>query len=105
MTDFFDIIKKRVSKGLNTISVKSKEFIETNKVKEEISELQIKKTQIFIDIGKTTFNMYKENNYDELIIKEKCKEINELLIKISEKENELTTIQEEAKKMLIKKED
>lgn len=84
MSDFFDKLKKGVNQSINTVSVKSKEMLDSNKIKDEISNLQSRRNYLFNEIGISVYKMYKENNYDNDSISVQCKKIDEIeeLIKI-----------------------
>ena len=100
MTDFFEKIKKNINKGVSTINVKSKELIDSSKVKGEISKFKSKKINSLVELGNIVFKLNKENAYENEEIKNKCIEIDEIIKTIKIKEDELEQIRVKAKESL-----
>jgi len=59
MADFLDKLKQGLDKGITTVGVKSKEVIETRKVKGQITNLEFKKKMALEELGKTTYIRYR----------------------------------------------
>jgi len=57
MTDFLDKLKGKIDKGISTVNVKSKELIEKQKIKIQLSELKAKKNNVLLELGKFTYLM------------------------------------------------
>lgn len=89
MADFFDKIKQNVGKGIVTVSVKSKETIETTKGKGHIKILQEQKKSALEELGNIVYTMFLKDSFDMERIKEKCEKINGFDSQIKNKEEEL----------------
>ncbi len=89
---FFDKLKDGLEQGVSTIGAKSKEMIDTTKVKLEIDSLQKKKRSAFEDIGILVYTMLTDGSIDEAKIKEKCEAVTNIENQIKEKEKELEQI-------------
>lgn len=59
MADFLDKLKRGLDKGITTVGVKSKEVIETQKVKGQITNLEFKKKMALEELGKTIYIRYR----------------------------------------------
>jgi len=57
MTDFLDKLKGKIDKGISTVNVKSKELIEKQKIKMQLSELKAEKNNVLLELGKLTYLM------------------------------------------------
>ena len=109
MDDFFKKVKDGIHMGINTVTEKSKEFVEgaremveTNKLKSNIDALRSQRKNALEDLGQAVYSMYLENTVDDVGIKSKCQIITEFDKRIKEKEEELHQLhlkmQEELKK-------
>ncbi len=92
MKDFFDKIQKGVGKGIHKVGAKTKEMIESTKIKGQIKILEDQKKSALEELGNIVFTMFLKDNFDMGRIKEKCKNIKELNSQIEEKEEELRQI-------------
>lgn len=92
MADFFERVKNGLDKGLNTVSVKSKEVLEVTKINSQIGGLkdQIAKSQR--ELGEAVYEMSLQGAIDQNGIKEKCDAITVLRQQIQEKEAELQAV-------------
>jgi len=54
MTDFLGKLKGKIDKGLSTVNVKSKDLIEKQKIKMQLSELKAEKKNVLLELGKLT---------------------------------------------------
>jgi len=103
MADFFDKVKEGISKGVSTVSIKSKEMLEANKIKGEIDNLQREKKADLEELGSTIYTMFREGkNYNEGIIQEKCEALLKIDSRIEEKEKELERVHQEAQEALTR---
>jgi hypothetical protein len=59
MADFLDKLKQGLDRGITTVGVKSKELIETQKVKGHISSIELKKRKAFEDLGAIVYSRYQ----------------------------------------------
>ncbi|MCX5803451.1 MAG: zinc ribbon domain-containing protein [Proteobacteria bacterium] len=101
--DFFDKVKEGISKGVTTVSIKSKEMLEANKIKGQIDSLQKQKKGSLEELGNIIYSMFLEGKgYNEVTIKEECNVIVNLDTQISEKEEELRKVHLEAQEALGK---
>ena len=100
MPDFFDKVKQGIGKGITTVSVKSKEALETTKLKGLIGKLQEQKESSLEELGNIVFTMFLKGKFDEKRIKEKCEIIRELDSRIKDKEEELKQIHLKAQEAL-----
>jgi ribosomal protein L40E len=102
MADFFEKVKQSVGKGLTTVSVKSKEMLETTKIKGKIGTLQEQKKSALEELGNIVYTMFLKGSLDEERIKGKCEAIRGLDNQIEEKEKELKEIYLKAQEALGK---
>ncbi len=92
MADFFDKVKQGIDKGITTVRVKSKEVIETTKIKGQIRAIQERKNAALEELGNIVYTMFLKGGFDEERAKEKCEGIRGLDSQIKEKEKELNQI-------------
>lgn len=102
MADFFDKVKQGVGKGLTTVSVKSKEMLETTKIKGQIGTLQEQKKDALEELGNIVYTMFLKGAFDEERIKGKCEVIVGLDSQTKDKEEELKQIHLKAEEALGK---
>ncbi len=62
MADFLDKIKGKIDQGISTVNVKSKEILEKQKIKLQISELEAEKKNILLELGKLTHIMVESSD-------------------------------------------
>lgn len=89
MPDFFDKVKQGIDKGVNMVSVKSKEVVEAGKLKSQINGLTEQLKQSFPELGSIVYGMFVNGQFDEEIFKTKCETIAALENEIKLKEDEL----------------
>ncbi|MGE5558796.1 MAG: zinc-ribbon domain-containing protein [Bacillota bacterium] len=101
MKDFLDKVKQGINRGANIIGVRSKEALDTVKVKSEISAVREKKNAALRELGQTVYEMYLQNdtNYADKI-NEKCEAIKGLDRQILDKEAELKQVHQQAEQNL-----
>jgi NADH pyrophosphatase NudC (nudix superfamily) len=92
VADFFERVKSGVSKGITTVSVKSKEAIESTKTKGQIGTLEGQKKSDLAELGNIVYTMFLKDSFDGQRIKEKCEAIRGLESQIKNKEEELREI-------------
>lgn len=63
MADILGKIKGRIDKGISSVNLKSKEIIEKQKIKLQISELEAEKKDLLLELGKLAHLML-DNNED-----------------------------------------
>lgn len=96
MADFFERVKKGLDKGLNTVSVKSKEVIETTRINSQIGGLKDDIAKIQRELGEAVYEMNLQGSLDQSRIQEKCDAITGLKQQIQAKEGELQAVREQA---------
>lgn len=99
MADFFEKVKVGIDKGIKTVSSKSKEFLETTKLKGEIRDIEVNIQNRFNILGKKVFEMLNRGALNEEEIKAECGEIGALFKRITEFENAIKQAELEALKM------
>lgn len=102
MADFFDKVKQGIGKGVNTVSVRSKEMVEVTKLKAEIDTLKRKKKDTIEELGNVVYAMLSRNNFDQARMMSKYEEIAGLDQQIRAKEEELQQLRVEAQTALGK---
>lgn len=100
MVDFFDKVKIGISKSVTTASVKSKEFLEVSKVKNQINELQKQRRDSMEELGNVVYTMFLRDSFDEIRIKEKVSSIIKIDNQIKSMESEIIQIQNKARESL-----
>lgn len=102
MAEFFDKLKQGVSKGVNTVNVKSKEMLEVSRLKSQLAELQKKKGQLLEELGSIAHTMLSKGALDEERLNAKSSEIGKLEEELSQKEDELAETHTRAQEALGK---
>jgi rRNA maturation endonuclease Nob1 len=93
MENFMNRLKKEIDKGVTIVGAKSKEILETTKIKNRISDLNNQKQQALGEIGKITYQMYGNPDYDGgAAIQDKCRLVAGIEEEIQHKEDELEQI-------------
>lgn len=100
MADFFDKVKQGVGKGITTVSVRSKEMVETTRIKGQIGTFQGQRKIAIEELGNIVYTMFLKGGFDEERIKGKCEAIAGVDRQIKEKEEELTQIHLKAQQEL-----
>jgi NADH pyrophosphatase NudC (nudix superfamily) len=75
MTDFMDKVRQGINKGVTTVGVKSKEVLETSKLKGQISIYERNKKDALEELGNIVYVMFQKNDFDTERIKNKCEYI------------------------------
>ena len=93
---FFDKLKEGIEQGVSTVGAKSKEMIDSTKVKMDLDTLKKQKRTAFEEIGSMIYTMLNSGSIDEAKIKEKCDAVTGIDNQINTKEEELKQIQQKA---------
>ena len=93
---FFDKLKEGIEQGVSTVGAKSKEMIDSTKVKMDIDTLKKQKRTAFEEIGSMIYTMLNAGTLDEAQIKAKCDAVTGIDNQINTKEEELKQIQQKA---------
>lgn len=99
MADFLRKVIGSLDKGFKIISSKSKEFLETTKLKGEIKNVEETIQKKFQALGKKVFEMVNKKAFSEEALKIDCGEITVLYKKITELEEAIKKVELEASKM------
>jgi len=102
VADFFDKMKQGVGKGVTTVSVKSKEMLETSKLKSQIADIQKQRKESLEELGNVVFTMFLKSAFDEERLRSKSAAIATLDDQIKQKEKELMEIHAKAQEALGK---
>jgi NADH pyrophosphatase NudC (nudix superfamily) len=102
VADFFDKVKQSVGKGVTTVSVKSKEMLETSKLKLQIADIQKQKKNSLEELGNIVYTMYLKSAFDEQRFRDKSAAISALDEQIKQKESELDEVRAKAQEALGK---
>lgn len=74
MADFLGKLKGKINKGISTVNIKSKELIEKQKIKLQLSELEAGKKNILLELGKLAYLMIEASDTaSQIAIDEKPK--------------------------------
>ena len=102
MAELFENIKQGVGQGISIISVKSKEVIESIKLKGQIGTLRSQIKSDIYELGNIVYTMFKNDNLNIDRAKDKYLRITELEEQIKNKEEELNHIHLKAQEQLGK---
>jgi ribosomal protein L40E len=98
MADLIDKITGGIDKGIKTISSKSRDFIETSKLKVEIKDAEVALQNKFKALGKKVYEMVNKYSLSEEALRVDCAGISVLFRKITELEETIKKIELEAVK-------
>ncbi len=97
MADFLDKVKQGIDKGVNVVSVRSKEALETARLKSQLAGLADRRREVLTELGGLIYDGFLR---DALALgdhaRAKCDEIAALDAQIKEKEGELAQVHREA---------
>ena len=102
MADFLDKVKQGINKGVATVSVKSKEMLDTTRLKTQIDSLGKQKLNLLEELGNIVYTLYKKGTPDEERVRMKCEDVAALDRQITEKEVELRQTRLQAEEALGK---
>jgi hypothetical protein len=102
MGDFFQKVKQGIGKGVTTASVKSKEVMETTKIKSQISGLEERKRVMLEELGNIAYVMVSKGEIDEERLKTKSSAIAAVDGEIEQKQEELKEVHLKAQQALGK---
>lgn len=103
MPEFLDKVKQGISKGVTTAGIKSKEFIDVTKLKNQISTLENKRQDLIEDLGDNVYAMFLEENIDANVIREKGPRIKNIDDQIYALQREIVAVQKKARELLSEK--
>lgn len=93
-------IKKSLSKYLATVNVKTNNFMAINKIKTYIDTLEEEINQYYLSIGKTSFEIWENNNGDYSVLESLFEEVSEKYKIIGHQEEEIELLLEQEKQIL-----
>jgi hypothetical protein len=102
MGDLFHKVKQGIGKGVTTASVKSKEALETTKIKSQINGLREQKKALLEELGNIVYTMFLKGGFDEERVKGKCSGVAAVEDQITQKEEELREVHLKAQEALGK---
>ncbi|MCB2291500.1 hypothetical protein LGK97_17400 [Clostridium sp. CS001] len=82
-------IKVSISNGFETISNKSEDFIETSKLKYKIHSEESSMDDLYKDIGKELYIMFKRNGHIDSSLLDYCNALKKIEKRISALEKEI----------------
>ncbi len=75
MAEILEKIKENIGKGLTTVSVTSKELIETSRLKGEIAGARRRRRELVEELGSVVFAMVSRDAFDMERVRGKCDEV------------------------------
>lgn len=102
MVDLLDKVKHGIDKGVNTVSIKSKELIDITRLKNQISALEEQVKKASRELGEAVYKMYLQEELDNTKIIDKCSDIASLETQVKEKEEELKQTRQKAQEAMGK---
>jgi hypothetical protein len=100
MPDFFGKLRDSMAKGVATVGVKSKELVETTKIRTQISTLQEQVKNAFVDLGNTVYGMSMNGQWDPSAIMPKCEAIRALQEQIQQQEAQLDQVHSQSEEAM-----
>lgn len=101
MADFFDKIKDSLDKGITTVSVKSRQLIETQKIRSQIDALQRQKKTALEELGMSLYQAFlKGETFNPGDAHSKCENIRNLDGQINDREREIEEINKNAEESI-----
>jgi len=103
MTEFLDKIKENIGKGLATVTVASKELIETSRLKGEIAAARRRRRELIEELGSVVFVMASRDELDMERVREKCRAVAGLDARIGEMEESVRNLHLKSEEILGKR--
>jgi len=85
-------IKDSISNGLEIISTKSEDFIEISKLKYKINSEENSMEDLYRDIGKELYKIYKTNNHIDHSLLDYCNALKKIENRIKNLKKELNKV-------------
>jgi transposase len=96
MADFFSKARDSVRKGMSTATTKSKELVETQRLKGQISKLAEERKAALQELGSLVFEMSERGDFDRDAIRTKCEAITGIGERTKEYEKQLEEVHQKA---------
>lgn len=93
MKDFFEDMKKMVTETVDTVSNKTGEMIEVQKLKNQIRSIENEKRRDFAELGMKLYQKYEDGEILEPEFMELCDSIKDRAEKIKDLEKDLERVQ------------
>lgn len=102
MADFFEKLKKGIDRGVTTISVRSREMLETGHLRSQIKVMQEERRHALEEVGNMVYTLYGQDRLEEERerVHAKCESLAALDQKIREREEEVRQVQLRAQEVL-----
>ena len=102
MADFLDKLKRGIDKGVTTVTVKSKEALETTQLRSQVKDLQEEKQRGLEELGSIVYTLYVQGKLETEgeRVRAKCATLAALDQKIRDKEDEIRQVQLKAQEAL-----
>jgi NADH pyrophosphatase NudC (nudix superfamily) len=100
--DFFEAVKRGLERGVATVSVKSKEMLETTQLRSQVKALQEDRQRGLTELGNIVYTLHLQGKLDAEVelVRGRCEALATLDQKIRDKEDEIRRIQLQAQKAL-----
>jgi NADH pyrophosphatase NudC (nudix superfamily) len=104
MSEFLDKLKRGIDKGVTTVTVKSKEALETTQLRSQVKTLQEEKQRGLEELGNIVYTLYVQGTLETEAgrVRVKCSALAALDQKIRDKEDEIRQVQLKAQEALGK---
>lgn len=102
MVEFFDKLRKGFDKGVTTVSVRSKEMLETTQLRTQVKTLQDERQRGLEELGSIVYTLHLQGKLNEGLerVQAKCETVATLDQKIREKEAEIRQTHRKAQEAL-----
>ena len=87
---------------MNTVGVKSKEILDTSKLKGQISIFERNKKEALEELGNIVYVMFQKNDFNTERIKSKCENISRIDLQINDTMEEIKNVQIKSQEALGK---
>ena len=102
MADLFNKLKQGLDKGVTAASAKSKEVIESTRLKSQIRDLQGRKREVLEELGSLVYAMSLQGGFDEARMREKAAAVAAVDGQIKQKEAEVEGVHLKAQEAMGK---
>ncbi len=89
MADFIEKVKHGIDKSVNVASVKTREFRDMSRLKNQLSGLHEQIQTAYTNLGEFTYDLYRVKDLDQKKLTEKCQELKLLMEQLKQKELEI----------------
>ena len=100
MAEFLNMVRQGLGKSMTTLSIRSKELLESNKVNSQIAELERQKKDALVELGLVLCSMLDKDRLNPAPLKSKRSGIATLDKQIKKKQEELVLVHAQAQEAL-----